>query len=160
MMEVLILEYAQLHRQNVSAGRASLNDNVLADTINGSYKAEVIHRRSWPSREAVELARLGELVQPQAIARPDRGHSANRGRRSKLLSSTERVRQRGVTHTNESPGYPADAIVKVSDRFAFFSPEEAEVAQQIMDEFCERIGGDAVIDSAYPHFMRAARHGA
>ncbi|WP_157539135.1 IS3 family transposase [Hydrogenophaga flava] len=34
-------------------------DNALAETINGLYKAEVIHRRSWPTRESVELATLG-----------------------------------------------------------------------------------------------------
>jgi len=33
-------------------------DNALAETINGLYKAEVIHRRSWRSREQVELATL------------------------------------------------------------------------------------------------------
>jgi transposase InsO family protein len=33
-------------------------DNALAETINGLYKAEVIHRQSWKSREAVELATL------------------------------------------------------------------------------------------------------
>lgn len=33
-------------------------DNALAETINGLYKAEVIHRRSWPNREAVEMATL------------------------------------------------------------------------------------------------------
>ena len=33
-------------------------DNALAETINGLYKAEVIHRRSWPNREAVEWATL------------------------------------------------------------------------------------------------------
>lgn len=33
-------------------------DNALAETINGLYKAEVIHRRSWQNREAVELATL------------------------------------------------------------------------------------------------------
>lgn len=33
-------------------------DNALAEAINGSYKAEVIHRRSWPTRESVELATL------------------------------------------------------------------------------------------------------
>ena len=33
-------------------------DNALAKTINGLYKAEVIHRRSWPTRESVELATL------------------------------------------------------------------------------------------------------
>jgi transposase InsO family protein len=33
-------------------------DNALAETVNGLYKAEVIHRRSWPDRKAVELATL------------------------------------------------------------------------------------------------------
>ena len=33
-------------------------DNALAETINGLYKAELIHRRSWKSCEAVELATL------------------------------------------------------------------------------------------------------
>ena len=33
-------------------------DNALAETINGLYKAEVIHRQPWKSREAVELATL------------------------------------------------------------------------------------------------------
>jgi transposase InsO family protein len=33
-------------------------DNALAETINGLYKAEVIHRRSWSTREAVELVTL------------------------------------------------------------------------------------------------------
>jgi transposase InsO family protein len=33
-------------------------DNALAETINGLYKAELIHRRArWKSREAIELAR-------------------------------------------------------------------------------------------------------
>jgi hypothetical protein len=33
-------------------------DNALAESINGLYKAEVIHRRTWKTREAVELATL------------------------------------------------------------------------------------------------------
>jgi len=33
-------------------------DNALAETINGLYKAEVIHRQSWRNLEAVELATL------------------------------------------------------------------------------------------------------
>ena len=34
-------------------------DNALAETINGLYKAELIHRRApWKSRDAVELATL------------------------------------------------------------------------------------------------------
>ena len=33
--------------------------NALAETINGLYKAELIHRRAhWKTREAVELATL------------------------------------------------------------------------------------------------------
>jgi len=39
--------------------RGDSYDNALAETINGLYKAEVIHRRSpWKSRESVELATL------------------------------------------------------------------------------------------------------
>ncbi|MGJ0482900.1 MAG: IS3 family transposase [Methylomicrobium sp.] len=33
-------------------------DNALAETINGLYKTEVAHRKSWKSREAVELETL------------------------------------------------------------------------------------------------------
>jgi putative transposase len=33
-------------------------DNALAETINGLYKAEVTHRRSWRSRDELELATL------------------------------------------------------------------------------------------------------
>ena len=39
--------------------RGDSYDNALAETINGLYKAEVIHRQSpWKTREAVELATL------------------------------------------------------------------------------------------------------
>ncbi len=39
--------------------RGDSYDNALAETINGLYKAEVIHRRGpWKSRAAVELATL------------------------------------------------------------------------------------------------------
>lgn len=33
-------------------------DNALAETINGLYNAELIHRRKWKNHEAVELAAL------------------------------------------------------------------------------------------------------
>lgn len=40
--------------------RGDSYDNALAETINGLYKAEIIHRRGpWKSRESVELATLG-----------------------------------------------------------------------------------------------------
>ncbi|WP_229258800.1 IS3 family transposase [Duganella flavida] len=42
-------------------------DNALAETINGLYKAELIHRRApWKTREAVELA---NLVQSLSLTR-------------------------------------------------------------------------------------------
>ena len=55
-------------------------DNALAETINGLYKAEVIHLRSWTTRESVELAtlELGVLVQPWQAPWPHRIHTARR----------------------------------------------------------------------------------
>jgi transposase InsO family protein len=39
--------------------RGDSDDNALAETINGLYKAEVIHCRTpWKTRQALELARL------------------------------------------------------------------------------------------------------
>ena len=38
-------------------------DNALAETINGLYKAEMIHRRGpWKTKEAVELADRKSVV--------------------------------------------------------------------------------------------------
>ncbi len=34
------------------------DDNAMAESINGLYKAEVIHRKSWKKRAEVELATL------------------------------------------------------------------------------------------------------
>ena len=36
--------------------RGDSYDNALAESVNGLYQAEVIHRRSWRSLEQVELA--------------------------------------------------------------------------------------------------------
>jgi transposase InsO family protein len=56
-------------------------DNALAETINGLYKAEVIHRRGpWRSADAVEWATLEwvswfnnqRLMAPWAISRPQK----------------------------------------------------------------------------------------
>jgi len=41
-----------------SQARGDSDDNALAEIINGLCKAEVIHRRSWPTCESVELATL------------------------------------------------------------------------------------------------------
>jgi transposase InsO family protein len=44
-------------RQDDLAGR--LHDNALAGTINGLYKAELIHRRApWKTKESLEIATL------------------------------------------------------------------------------------------------------
>ena len=51
----------ELNRLSAVLGflRRGSGDNALAETINGLYKAKVIHRRrSWKSFEAVEWATL------------------------------------------------------------------------------------------------------
>jgi putative transposase len=56
-------------------------DNALAETINGLFKAEVIHRRGpWRSAETVELATLVwvDLVQQSSLARTDRKYPTRR----------------------------------------------------------------------------------
>ncbi|AYM25209.1 hypothetical protein D9C02_24980 (plasmid) [Escherichia coli] len=51
--------HVQLHQQK---GMISLSPpticNSAAESINGLYKAEVIHRKSWKNRAEVELATL------------------------------------------------------------------------------------------------------
>ena len=65
-------------------------DNALAETINGLYKAEVIHRRGpWRSFEAVEFATLEwvdwfnnrRLLERSATSRPPRQKRATMIRR-------------------------------------------------------------------------------
>lgn len=56
------LAYMQrLHDAELLASTGSTGDsydNAMAESINGLYKAEVIHRQSWKSRSEVELATL------------------------------------------------------------------------------------------------------
>jgi putative transposase len=56
-------------------------DNALAETINGLYKAELIHRRALEEKGILGTAhaRMGILVQPPPPARTDRLHPAGRG---------------------------------------------------------------------------------
>ena len=45
--------------QRHHAAQLTARSNALAETINGLYKAELIHRRApWKTKEAVELATL------------------------------------------------------------------------------------------------------
>ncbi len=83
--------------------RGDSYDNALAETINGLYKTELIHRRApWKTREAVELVttRVGHMVQSPAAARADRLYPAGRSR-GKLLPATGQSGHAGLTHTNQ-----------------------------------------------------------
>ncbi|KAF1366326.1 putative transposase [Yokenella regensburgei] len=51
------LQEAELLASTGSTGDSY--DNAMAESINGLYKAEVIHRQSWKNRQEVELATLG-----------------------------------------------------------------------------------------------------
>lgn len=63
-------------------------DNALAETINGLYKAELIHRRApWKTREAVELATL------ESVSRTHRGYTTIFVSGTKLGSHCARVRK-------------------------------------------------------------------
>jgi putative transposase len=71
-------------------------DNALAETINGLYKAEIIHRRGpWKTREAVELATLEwvswfnhhRLLEPIGYIPPAEAE-ANYGRQQAQASAT------------------------------------------------------------------------
>ena len=82
-----------------SAASATVYDNALAETINGLYKAEVIHRRGpWRTFEAVEFATLGmgRLVQQPPAAGAHRQHPAGRSRAT-LLRHAGTTGHGGVT---------------------------------------------------------------
>ena len=75
-------------------------DNALAETINGLYKAELIHRQSWKSLEAVEWATLVwiDWFNHRRLLEPIDLPSACRGR-SGLLPPSYRACNGDVTHT-------------------------------------------------------------
>ena len=90
-------------------------DNALAETINGLYKAEVIHRRGpWRSFDAVEFATL-EWVDwfNKPAAGAHRQYPASRGRGA-LLRHAGLTSYGGVTQTKQPPTNPG--------RFANSSP--------------------------------------
>ena len=84
-------------------------DNALAESINGLYKAEVIHRRGpWRNVEAVEFATLEwvdwfnnrRLLEPIGDIPPAEFEAG-------ILSSSRVSRLAAVTHTRSSPEFPA-----------------------------------------------------
>ena len=83
-------------------------DNALAETINGLYKAEVIHRRGpWRSFEAVEFATLEwvDWFKQLPAAGAHRQHPAGRSRGA-LLRHAERDSHGRVTQTKRPPANP------------------------------------------------------
>jgi hypothetical protein len=83
-------------------------DNALAETINGLFKAEVIHRRGpWRNAEAVEFATLEwvDWFNNRRLLEPIGNIPAGRGR-SALLCPSQRARHGGVTQTNQPPANP------------------------------------------------------
>jgi transposase InsO family protein len=58
--QYLSIRYSErLTEAGIEPSVGSKGDNALAETINGLYKAEVIHRRGpWKTKQAVELATL------------------------------------------------------------------------------------------------------
>lgn len=83
-------------------------DNALAETINGLYKAELIHRSEpWRSFEAVEFATPTwvDWLNNRRLLGAHRQHSAGRSRRT-LLRDAGRASHRGVTQTKRPPTNP------------------------------------------------------
>jgi hypothetical protein len=86
------------------AGRKSDSyDNILAETINGQYKAQLIHRRA-PARRGKRWSRQrsGMLVQPSPGAGINRLYPDCRSC-GKLLPAMELSGYDGVTQANRPP---------------------------------------------------------
>ena len=89
-------------------------DNALAETINGLYKAEVIHRRGpWRSFEAVEFATLEwvdwfnnrRLLEPIGNIPPAEAEE-------RYYAMLERASDGGVTQTKWPPANPGRFIIQ------------------------------------------------
>ena len=98
-------------------------DNGLAETRNGLYKVEVIHRRTWLSLKQVELAtlRAGTLVQLQAFAGIAWISNTGASRKS-ILSTTLGSGYRGLTQTKHSPIFPERFKRRRSTQLAHIFP--------------------------------------
>ena len=79
-------------------------DNALAETINGLYKAEIIHRRGpWKTTRGGRAghAGMGLLVQPPSPAGAHRLHPAGRSR-GKLLTTRLDARNKLTTYSYDA----------------------------------------------------------
>jgi LysR family transcriptional regulator, hydrogen peroxide-inducible genes activator len=92
-------------------------DNALAETINGLYKAEVIHRRGavvLVRGGPVRHPRMGGLVQQPPHPRAHRRHAAGRSRGT-LLRYAGAARHGSMTQTKLPPKNPAWFILKARE---------------------------------------------
>jgi putative transposase len=91
-------------------------DNAMAETINGLFKAEVIHRRGPVAQlrsRRIRHPRMGRLVQQPPPAGTHRKHPASRsrGKLLRLRSGKGRLIRHGrVTKPNQPPANP---VVKI-----------------------------------------------
>jgi hypothetical protein len=86
---------------------------VLAETINGLYKTEVINRCGpWRSFEAVEMATLEwvDWFNNHRLLEPI-GNIPPRRSRGELLCADRRVCYGGVTQTKQPPANPGRFII-------------------------------------------------
>ena len=83
-------------------------DNALAETINGLYKAEAIHRRGpWRSFEAVEFATLEwvDWFNNRRLLEPI-GNIPSAEEEGRSLRHARCAEAGGVTQTNQPPANP------------------------------------------------------
>ncbi len=83
-------------------------DNALAETINGLYKAEAIHRQSWKSREAVEIETLKwvDWFNHRRLLEPIGNIPPAEAERNYYQQLIEPARASGVTHNKQPPRFP------------------------------------------------------
>ncbi len=89
-------------------------DNALAETVNGLYKAEVVHRRSWRTLQEVELANLQWVHRSTTIGCSDRSDTCRRQKQRKSTIGSGALRWRGVAPNSAVSENPARLIRCVS----------------------------------------------
>jgi len=123
--------------------RGDSYDNALAKTINGLYKAELIHRRApWKTKEAVEIATLEWTLSsnttgsssPLAMCRQRSSRTppiVNSPSRSHQPDSHQRVSTNpGAVQSNE-PDLPRGRRRRASQTAAFFSARKGRLKRPL-----------------------------
>lgn len=93
-------------------------DNALTETINGLYKAEIIHRRGPPcSFEAVEFATLEwvDWFNHRRLLEPHRKHTASRSRGA-VFRHAERIWLHNLYEMASGKPGAVQALTRIGDR--------------------------------------------